>query len=418
LPLLGGETGWGLRAIQRTPEVHRMMKIGIAGAGFAARYHFDCLNRVHSVPVEVVGVTSLTRKSRESFAQQRGIKAFSSFDELIDAVDVVDICTPPYVHEEMIVQAAERGRDVIVEKPLTGYFGPAEKQKDFSAYGVPRREMLSQTIASLIRIDDAVRRSGIVLGYAENFVYALSVQKEREIVEKSGAQILRMIGEESHNGSASPVYGMWKFSGGGSLMGKGCHPLGAILYLKRVEGIARDGSPIRPATVSARVHEITRLDNYEDKGFLRTDYDDVEDYGFMHVVFEDGTIGHVVSCELVLGGIYDWVEVYANNHRARCRISPTNLVDAYSPSAEQFRDIYLMEKISTQEGWVSAAPDENLTMGYQPELQDFVESINARTEPQSGLPLAIDTTLTIYAAYVSAERGGAEVGIPLNGFAD
>ena len=32
----------------------------------------------------------------------------------------------------------------------------------------------------------------------------------------------------------------------GVLIGKGCHPLTAALYLKRVEGRARDGNPIRP----------------------------------------------------------------------------------------------------------------------------------------------------------------------------
>jgi hypothetical protein len=33
-------------------------------------------------------------------------------------------------------------------------------------------------------------------------------------------------------------------------MGKGAHPLTAVLYLKRIEGVTRDGRPIRPATVS------------------------------------------------------------------------------------------------------------------------------------------------------------------------
>jgi predicted dehydrogenase len=393
-----------------------VMRIGIVGAGFAARYHYECLKRVYTVPIEVIGVTSLRPESREKFAIQRGLKAFSSFDELLDAVDVIDVCVPPYVHEDMIVCAAENRKDVIVEKPLTGYFGPQECCDEFRAYGAPRSTMLSETVARLKRIDDAVKRSGIVLGYAENFVYAPAIQKECEIIRKSGAQLLRMIGEESHNGSESSVYGMWKYSGGGSFIGKGCHPLSALLYLKRIEGIARNRRPIRPATVTARVHEITRLEGYQDKGFLRTDYDDIEDYGFMHVVFEDGTIGDVVTSELVLGGIYDWVEVFANNHRTRCRLSPTNVVDTYNPSGDQFQDIYLMEKISTREGWVNVAPDENWTMGYQPELQEFVESIWLRKQPQSDLALAIDTTLTIYAAYVSAENKGLETKIPIEDF--
>jgi hypothetical protein len=33
-------------------------------------------------------------------------------------------------------------------------------------------------------------------------------------------------------------------------MGKGAHPLTTVLYLKRIEGMARSGRPLRPATVS------------------------------------------------------------------------------------------------------------------------------------------------------------------------
>jgi len=84
--------------------------------------------------------------------------------------------------------------------------------------------MLREVAAEAGRLRDAVRGAGVILGYAENFVYAPSVQKEREIVEKSKAQILRMTGEESHSGSHSPVYGIWSVQGGGSLIAKGCHP--------------------------------------------------------------------------------------------------------------------------------------------------------------------------------------------------
>jgi predicted dehydrogenase len=115
-----------------------------------------------------------------------------------------------------------------------------------------------------------------------------AIQKEREIIQKSGAQILRILGEQSHSGSHSPYYGKWKFSGNGSLVGQGCHPLSAALYLKRVEGEARSGAAIRPAAVSCRTHELPRLPNYRNEGFLRTGYDDTEDYAQIHIQFTDG----------------------------------------------------------------------------------------------------------------------------------
>ena len=78
---------------------------------------------MHGVPVEVVGVTSRTRARREAFAAEHGLRVFDTVAELIDAVDVLDVCTPPYAHAELAVQALERGRHVVIEKPFTGYYG-------------------------------------------------------------------------------------------------------------------------------------------------------------------------------------------------------------------------------------------------------------------------------------------------------
>ena len=155
--------------------------------------------------------------------------------------------------------------------------------------------------------------------------------------------------------------------------------------------------------VSARTHRITRLPAFEDKGFLRTKYQDTEDYALLHVVFEDGMVADIMASELVLGGIYDFVEVFANNHRTRCRLSPVNVIDVYNPKHEQFKDLYLLEKITTNEGW---------SLGYGKELRNFVDSVRTGRAPESDLDLAIDTTLTLYAGYVSADEKGKEVEVP------
>ena len=182
----------------------------------------------------------------------------------------------------------------------------------------------------------AATASGKHVCYAENWIYAPAIQKEREILEKSQGQILRILAEQSHGGSHSPYYGRWQFSGGGSLVGKGCHPLSAALYLKRVEGQGRDGVPIRPKTVSARTHEITRLPDYRDAGFLRTGYDDIEDYAQVHITFTDGTVADIFASELVMGGVSNWLEVYCNNHRTRCNMNPVNALETFNPREDIF----------------------------------------------------------------------------------
>jgi predicted dehydrogenase len=387
------------------------LRVGIVGARFAARFHWNGYRRVFGVPVEVVGVTSNSPESRNTFASERGIRAFASVEELCDAVDVIDICAPGAVHEPLAVAALDRGKHVVIEKPFTGYYG--DGATEFRGNTFSKEVMRGEALVSCDRILAAARQAGKLVCYAENWVYAPAIQKEREILTKSGGQILWLVGDESHSGSHSPYYGKWKFSGGGSMVGKGCHPLTAALYLKRAEGEARDEKPIRPATVSARTHEITRLKNFRDAGFLRTDYDDVEDYAQAHITFEDGTVADIFTSELVLGGVHNWLEVFANNHRTRCNLNPTDALETYNPKEELLKDVYVVEKIGTKQGWSRPAPDEDWQHGYPQEFQDFAEAIVGNRPPLSGAELARDTVAVLYTAYLSAERRGTEVAIPL-----
>jgi hypothetical protein len=91
------------------------------------------------------------------------------------------------------------------------------------------------------------------------------------------------------------------------------------------------------------------------------------------------------------------------------------MVDTYNPRDKQFEDIYVVEKCSTKEGWSNAAPDENITVGYQYEMQDFMDCIANGDQQQSGLELAIDTTAATYAAYLSDQLKGKETNVPLIG---
>ncbi|HEU4371785.1 MAG TPA: Gfo/Idh/MocA family oxidoreductase [Methylomirabilota bacterium] len=392
------------------------LRIGIVGSRFAAHLHLLAYRRVYGVEARLTGVTSPTAERREAFGRESGATPYPSLAAMLPHVDVVDVCAPPACHEPVALEAVEAGKHVFIEKPFTGAFGPPAGL--FAGHRAPKEALLKDALASASRIVAAARRRGVVLGYAENWIYAPAVQKEREIVEKTDAQILWMLGGESHSGSHSPVYGIWRHAGGGSLVGKGCHPLTACLYLKQVEGRARHGRPIRPATVSCRVHEITRLPAFRDRGHLRTDYDDVEDYSALHVAFDDGTVADVFATELVLGGVHNYLEVFANNHRTTCRLNPVNLLDTYNPAAAQFKDVYVVEKIGTKEGWSHPAADEEWQQGFYGEMQDFLECCATGRAPQSGATVAHDTVATLYAGYVSAERNGAEVPVPVASLAE
>lgn len=127
---------------------NRILRCGFAGSGFAAKFHYESMLRVFSVKVEFSGVYSTHKEHSEQFAVPRNMKSFDSIDELIDHSDVVHVCTPPYSHEPIVIKALKKDRHVIVEKPLTGYFG--DGSKDFSGDTFPRSEGLKETLKSII----------------------------------------------------------------------------------------------------------------------------------------------------------------------------------------------------------------------------------------------------------------------------
>src|ERR1700704_4339228 len=99
------------------------IRIGIAGTGFAGRFH---LENFAETGAQVVGVTSARPESRDAFASKHGIRSFASVAEMLPEIDVLDICTPPSSHSQYILEAAAAGKHVIVEKPLTGFYGSPE----------------------------------------------------------------------------------------------------------------------------------------------------------------------------------------------------------------------------------------------------------------------------------------------------
>jgi predicted dehydrogenase len=387
----------------------KIIQVGIIGSGFAAKFHVEALKRVHSAQIKIIGVYARNQVRLKQFADTFKIQQFDSLAELIQASDVLHICTPPSSHEALVIEVLIAGKYVIVEKPFTGYFG--DGTQTFNGDSFSRAVGLEQASQSIQRMLNAEKESKGSILYAENWIYAPAIQKEKEILEKTKAQILWIQAQQSHSGSHSLEYGQWRFSGGGSMIGKGSHPIATAIYLKQVEGLARSGKAIRPKSVSARTHAITRMKTYINEGHLKTSYQDVEDYANIHLVFEDGTIADIVSSELLQGGVKNYVELHTNNHRTICNIAANNAMQTYNPHDAYFSDIYVVEKTGTKQGWSNISPDEAWFNGYQHEMDAFYTAIVKGQPIESNSQLAADTILVIYTAYLSAQNNGSECNI-------
>jgi UDP-N-acetylglucosamine 3-dehydrogenase len=77
--------------------------------------------------VDLVGVFDISAEAAAKTASEYNIPAFQDFDHFLDAVDVVDVCTPTPHHKQPVLAAAGAGKDIICEKPLARHFSDAEE---------------------------------------------------------------------------------------------------------------------------------------------------------------------------------------------------------------------------------------------------------------------------------------------------
>lgn len=108
-------------------------KAAIVGWGDVAIIHYEAINCIEGV--ELVGVVDTDAERRDLAAEQLGVPAFASIDELVDAVgpDVVHITTPHDQHITPTLEALARGVHVIQEKPLAASLEDGQRLVDAAA---------------------------------------------------------------------------------------------------------------------------------------------------------------------------------------------------------------------------------------------------------------------------------------------
>lgn len=94
-----------------------MLKAGVLGAGHLGRIHLRLLKE--SGEYELVGFHDTNEEHARELEKELGYTFFSDLDELIQAVDVVDVVTPTLSHFEAGKKAIEAGKHLFIEKPIT-----------------------------------------------------------------------------------------------------------------------------------------------------------------------------------------------------------------------------------------------------------------------------------------------------------
>tara|TARA_R110002072_G_scaffold1780_6_gene14708 strand:+ start:795 stop:1871 length:1077 start_codon:yes stop_codon:yes gene_type:complete len=178
------------------------LKVAVVGLGIGQQHlrHWRSL----SDQFEVIMVCDPDQARREKVSERINCEGVSDYQEVLASdVDVIDICTPPYLHLEMATQGLKSGHHVVCEKPL---------------------------VTSLEQIDQLIevqKSTGYHLMPISQYRFAGGIQRLKHLVEQgiAGTPYISTVETHWNRGSSyysAPWRGRWETEHGGVIL---CHAL-------------------------------------------------------------------------------------------------------------------------------------------------------------------------------------------------
>jgi predicted dehydrogenase len=136
-----------------------MIKVGLVGYGFMGHMHAQCHEATGQA--RIVGLADVEPDRRKEAEEKLKCRAFGSLAEMLGSadIDMVDICTSTYLHEEMAIAAAKAGKHILCEKPM------------------------SLTVESCDRMIKAVKKAGVQMMIAQVIRFWPEYRVIKEIVD-------------------------------------------------------------------------------------------------------------------------------------------------------------------------------------------------------------------------------------------
>jgi predicted dehydrogenase len=222
---------------------HQTLGAGIIGAGVISSDHARAYTQL-APRVRLIGLADVDQVRARRSAQNFFIPVVTAdYHELLrrNDIQIVSICTPPSLHEQMVVDALEAGKYVLCEKPLAHNLASADRILEAAARHPNRLSVVYQK-----RFTPDVQRTAWLA-------------QEGHLGRLQFGRFTRVSQIPPQHRTGKSWWGKWDVAGGGALMTQCIHELDAQLLFfgpaKRViAAMATLASPIESEdTLSATV---------------------------------------------------------------------------------------------------------------------------------------------------------------------
>jgi predicted dehydrogenase len=101
------------------------VRVGVVGAGALGYHHVRILRDVAGA--RLIGFYEARADRATAVANELGVPAYDRLEELLDAVDAATVVVPTPAHYEVARAALERGKHLLIEKPIAATLAEADE---------------------------------------------------------------------------------------------------------------------------------------------------------------------------------------------------------------------------------------------------------------------------------------------------
>jgi len=179
-------------------NTNESVRVAVIGVGALGRHHARILADMEGV--NLVGVADPNQSQAESVASQHQTKAVTDYTKLLDDCEAVSIVAPTFLHHKIATDCLSRGKDTLIEKPLTASVEQAHELVDLAKeYGRiiqvghierfnPAFESLCETMTSVPRYIQAERLSPFAFRSMDiGAIHDLMIHDIELVLELTGA---------------------------------------------------------------------------------------------------------------------------------------------------------------------------------------------------------------------------------------